>query len=132
MWFSEYLFLERSWAKDENTLKVSLNDENIFMSIMYMDVHTRRFFSIICVFSPFPSLTGWLNLNWTSWTSLAGRSSTAEGFPSALLAGTFCGGYTIYSSKAFGCSRICCFSRDSRSKECFDSSYKGFQLHLLL
>nr|GMD26660.1 pre-mRNA-processing-splicing factor 8A [Ipomoea batatas] len=22
MWFSEYLFLERSWAKDENTLKV--------------------------------------------------------------------------------------------------------------
>ncbi|XP_022746009.1 1-acyl-sn-glycerol-3-phosphate acyltransferase 2-like isoform X4 [Durio zibethinus] len=24
MWFSEYLFLERSWAKDENTLKASL------------------------------------------------------------------------------------------------------------
>ncbi|CAN1745145.1 1-acyl-sn-glycerol-3-phosphate acyltransferase 2 [Linum perenne] len=24
MWFSEYLFLERSWAKDENTLKVCL------------------------------------------------------------------------------------------------------------
>lgn len=22
MWFSEYLFLERSWAKDESTLKV--------------------------------------------------------------------------------------------------------------
>lgn len=22
MWFSEYVFLERSWAKDENTLKV--------------------------------------------------------------------------------------------------------------
>jgi hypothetical protein len=22
MWFAEYLFLERSWAKDENTLKV--------------------------------------------------------------------------------------------------------------
>ncbi|KAL4562642.1 hypothetical protein LXL04_026670 [Taraxacum kok-saghyz] len=24
MWFSEYLFLERSWAKDESTLKVSI------------------------------------------------------------------------------------------------------------
>ncbi|CAL5414366.1 unnamed protein product [Camellia sinensis] len=24
MWFSEYLFLERSWAKDERTLKLGL------------------------------------------------------------------------------------------------------------
>lgn len=23
MWFSDYIFLERSWAKDENTLKVN-------------------------------------------------------------------------------------------------------------
>jgi hypothetical protein len=25
MWFAEYLFLERSWAKDEKTLKVTLH-----------------------------------------------------------------------------------------------------------
>nr|CAD1837703.1 unnamed protein product [Ananas comosus var. bracteatus] len=30
MWFTEYLFLERSWAKDENTLKLGLQRLNDF------------------------------------------------------------------------------------------------------
>lgn len=29
MWFAEYLFLERSWAKDENTLKVGLQTRGL-------------------------------------------------------------------------------------------------------
>lgn len=36
MWFSEYLFLERSWAKDENTLKVRPQVVSIYVSDMHM------------------------------------------------------------------------------------------------
>jgi len=35
MWFSEYLFLERSWAKDESTLKVWVY-KNVFSIYVYM------------------------------------------------------------------------------------------------
>ncbi|TXG70464.1 hypothetical protein EZV62_005399 [Acer yangbiense] len=41
MWFSEYLFLERSWAKDENTLKVWLTSLSlsIFNVCLLSDCH---------------------------------------------------------------------------------------------
>ena len=45
MWFSEYLFLERSWAKDENTLKVWIN---IFYTYLYNNDASPYTFPEIC------------------------------------------------------------------------------------
>lgn len=44
MWFSEYLFLERSWAKDENTLKVCLKIRFVLIPVLYVHI----FFLCVC------------------------------------------------------------------------------------
>lgn len=48
MWFSEYLFLERSWAKDESTIKVMVN-------VSYIHAHScthnnRDIHGHVCIF----------------------------------------------------------------------------------
>jgi 1-acyl-sn-glycerol-3-phosphate acyltransferase len=42
MWFAEYLFLERNWAKDENTLKVNSH-------LIYTSIHGILVFIFILV-----------------------------------------------------------------------------------
>jgi len=47
MWFSDYIFLERSWAKDENTLKVNFALFS-FLSLNLILFHVLETFFLSC------------------------------------------------------------------------------------
>lgn len=95
MWFSEFVFLERSWAKDENTLRV---------------IHCVQWLVFSFVFMPLLDFV----LNYVLLNA-AVRFSAAEGLPKAIMVGSLCGGNSLYEGKAFSCSRICSFKRVANS-----------------
>lgn len=133
MWFSEYLFLERSWAKDEKTLKV--NFVLIFMwvknqiksytcSLYAVRLYTTIYvtlFTCECLFLNYPHLI----LFKSCGVTFAGRSSTFKGLPTAFLVGPFCRRNPLYASKASSSSRVCDITRIAYTQERFNSSYKG-------
>lgn len=105
MWFSDYIFLDRSWAKDETTLKVSFFIR-LLCSVLNLSTKCVSYIYLtkFCASVRFPK---------TCW------------FPYAILVGPFCRGNSLYKSKAFSRSRVCFLERVAYSQECFDSSYQG-------
>jgi hypothetical protein len=90
MWFSEYLFLERNWAKDERTLKVwTMGYSNIIH--MYAECSQEIH---IC--------TCYININ-----VCAVRPTATEGFPSSLLASSLCRRNSLYTGQTISRSGIC-------------------------
>lgn len=119
MWFSEYLFLERSWAKDENTLKVKacLNlldasiSRNIMLSVFYTHYMTINIAIFTCVLMHACFKQPLLILFKSCVTIFAGRSSTFKGLPTAILVGFFCRRDSLHTSKVSSSSRICSLTR---------------------
>lgn len=105
MWFSGYIFLERSWTKDENTLKVEL---------------------YIVVFNTLHPFLQYLPFNIFLGSITAVRFQKSLWLSPALLVSPLGRRNSFYTSKAFGSSRVCCFNRATCSTECFDTSHQGF------
>ena len=98
MWFSEYLFLERNWAKDERTLKVwTMGYSNIIH--MYAECSQEIH---IC--------TCYININ-----VCAVRPTATEGFPSSLLASSICRRNSLYTGQTISRSGICNLNWIARS-----------------
>lgn len=107
MWFSEYLFLERNWVKDESTLKVcfSVSLPQIYGCILFSILlphplpppnHPKHSFFIYLIgvssfgLPLFPSFE-------SCGTISAVRSPTSKRLPSTLLASSLCRRNSIYT-----------------------------------
>ena len=88
MWFSEYLFLERSWAKDEITLKARQS-----CCILYRSCSLR--IGSFQFYHEFFSVLDMISFEAHVIVS-AVRPFTVEGLPFAFLVGTFCRRDSIY------------------------------------
>lgn len=90
MWFSEYLFLERSWAKDEITLKV----RHLCCTLYWIFHYALEFYKLISVLHILISFESHVIVSTV-------RSFTVEGLPFAFLVGTFCRRDSIYRDETF-------------------------------